>query len=389
MSSYKKYYQGFLANHPHVQHYACHSHHYWPDVTRDAMLAYWDDSARLVDDKWDLILGEKVPAVQRKIADILHLSHAEQIVFAPNTHELLFRLLSCFDWQQPLTIVTSDSEFHSFQRQSQRLAELPHVTLVAVPSEPVATFPARLMAAVAQSKPHLIFFSQVFFNSGLVVPRLTELLQQLAQQTDAVIAVDGYHGFMALPTDLSAVEGRIFYLAGSYKYAQGGEGCCFMAVPKHNQLRPIYTGWFAGFAQLAHGQAQHVSYSDDGYQFAGSTMDYAALYRLDAALTLLSQAQITVAQIHAHVQQLQQAFLQQLDEIQHPLLHRDCLLVNDMAEHGHFLTFELPSAQQTAEFAAWLKQQGIHTDYRGTRLRFGFALYHDISDIRLDCLKQG
>ncbi len=68
--SYKKFYQRFLTANPGVQHFACHSHHYWPDVTRNAALQYWDDSARLVDDKWDLVFGEKVPKVQQQIAGI-------------------------------------------------------------------------------------------------------------------------------------------------------------------------------------------------------------------------------------------------------------------------------------------------------------------------------
>ena len=124
---YQQFFQRFLAANPGKQHFACHSHHYWPDVTREATLAYWDDSARLVDDKWALVFGEKVPKVQRQIANLLGLQAASQIVFAPNTHELLYRLLSCFDLQQPLKVLSSDSEFHSFSRQIKRFAELPNV----------------------------------------------------------------------------------------------------------------------------------------------------------------------------------------------------------------------------------------------------------------------
>ena len=43
--------------------------------------------------------------------------------------------------------------------------------------------------------------------------------------------IDGYHGFMALPTDFAAIAGRAFYLAGGYKYAMAGEGVCFMHCP--------------------------------------------------------------------------------------------------------------------------------------------------------------
>ena len=91
---YKKYYSRFLTANPHIQHYASHSHHFWPDVTREAGIQYWDDSAKYVDDKWNHIFGEKIPAVQKLIAEVLKLSHPEQIVFAPNTHELVYRLIS-------------------------------------------------------------------------------------------------------------------------------------------------------------------------------------------------------------------------------------------------------------------------------------------------------
>lgn len=385
--SYKSFYQRFLQANAGVQHFACHSHHYWPDVTRDAALAYWDDSARLVDDKWDFVFGEKVPKVQQQIASLLQLTAPQQIVFAPNTHELLFRLISSFNLQQPLKILASDSEFHSFSRQIKRLAELPAVEVELVPTEPFASFEQRFVLAAQKIQPDLVFCSQVFFNSGFAITDLTVFVRAIQQVTSATIAIDGYHGFMALPTDLSALEGQIFYLAGSYKYAQGGEGCCFMVVPQHNQFRPLYTGWFAEFGTLAQAKTAQVQYSQDGYQFAGATMDFTALYRLEAVLDLYQQHDISIAAVHGHVLQLQQAFLAELDRQQHPLVNRDALLQQSAQQHGHFLTFRLPSTAQVAELAAYLKQHKIHTDYRGDRLRFGFAPYQDVADFDLSCLK--
>jgi len=385
--NYKPFYQRFLQANPGVQHYACHSHHYWPDVTRDAALAYWDDSARLVDDKWDLVFGEKVPKVQRQIAKLLGLQAAEQIVFAPNTHELLFRLLTSFDLQKPLKVLASDSEFHSFSRQMKRMAELPTVELLQVPTEPFDSFEPRLIAAAEQFQPDLIFCSQVFFNSGVAIADLTALVESLQRVSEATIAIDGYHGFMAIPTDLAALEGKIFYLAGSYKYAQGGEGCCFMVVPQHNQFRPLYTGWFAEFGTLNQTKTAQVQYSENGYQFAGATMDFTALYRLEAVLDLYQQQHITIEAVHQHVQQLQQAFLTELAQQQHPLLNHDPLLAQDLTQHGHFLTFRLPSLEQVSALASYLKNHKIHTDYRGDRLRFGFAPYQDATDFDLSCLQ--
>lgn len=383
---YQQFFQHFLQANEGKQHFACHSHHYWPDVTRQATLAYWDDSARLVDDKWHYIFGTKIPHTQQLIADILNVPIPEQIVFAPNTHELVMRLLSCFDWRKPLKVLTTDSEFYSFQRQIKRLAELETVQVEVVPTEPFATFEQRFITAASAAEHDLLFCSQVFFNSGYAINDLTDFVSQLSAVTDAMLVIDGYHGFMALPTDLSEVAERIFYLAGSYKYAQGGEGCCFMVVPAGSEHRPLYTGWFAEFGALASDKSALVLYSEDGYRFAGATMDFTALYRLEAALLLYKQQGITVGRIHQYVQQLQQHFLNLLVALQHPLLNTDNLLLHNAAHHGHFYTFRLHSSSQVAELAAFLKQHGIETDYRGDRLRFGFALYQLAESFDFSCI---
>ena len=385
---YQQFYQRFLQANPGKQHFACHSHHYWPDVTRDAMLEYWDDTARLVDDKWHYIFSEKVPQTQQLIADILQLPNPEQLVFAPNTHELVMRLLSCFDLRQPLNILTTDSEFHSFSRQIKRLAEYDNVQLQIIPTEPFASFEQRFIDAAAAGQHQLIFCSQVFFNSGVALTNLSGFVQQLAAVSEAMIAIDGYHGFMALPTDLSTIAERIYYLAGSYKYAQGGEGCCFMAVPLGSTERPLYTGWFAEFGTLAAEKSATVLYSEDGFRFAGATMDFSALYRLNAVLKLFKQQGISVGRIHQYVQRCQQVFLQKVAELQHPKLTTAALLAHNLEQHGHFLTFRCGSAADVADIAATLKRAGIETDYRGDRLRFGFALYHDSAKYDLNCLRK-
>ena len=162
-----------------------------------------------------------------------------------------------------------------------------------------------------------------------------------------------------------------------------------MAVPLSSRHRPLYTGWFAEFGTLEAEKSATVLYSEDGYRFAGATMDFAPLYRLNAVLRLFKQQGISVGRIHQYVQQLQQVFLQKLAAINHPRLNMNNLLAQDLNQHGHFLTFRLGSAAEVAELAAQLKRAGIETDYRGDRLRFGFALYHDSADYDLSCLQAG
>lgn len=374
---YKKYYQYFLNANLGVQHYAAHSHHYWPDVTRQAMIQYWDDSAKLVDDKWNYFFSEKMPATQKLIADVLNLSKPEQIVFAPNTHELVFRLMSCFDLKKPFRILTTDSEFHSFDRQVERLAEEGHVQVEKIPTAPYADFEDRFIQKIKNNSYEMIFLSQVFFNSGFAIKKLEKIVDAVTD-SNTMIVVDGYHGFMALPTDLANIEERIFYIAGSYKYAQGGEGCCFMHVPKSCQLRPLYTGWFAGFSGLT-SKEKKVTYSNDGQRFAGSTMEFSALYRLHSVLQLFKNDGLTVGSIHQHVQMLQKNFLVSLQQLNHPDLQESAIVKLDFLHHGHFFAFDMPSEIAAKKVHDFLNQNKIKTDYRGTRLRFGFGLYQDLN----------
>src|SRR5579859_2273561 len=142
---------------PQRLHFAAHSHHLWPDVTRDAQLAAWDDAARLMDDKWHDAIGPVWYSVTHGIARHLGLPDAKTLVPAPNTHEFVNRLLSCCPTERPARVLTSDGEFHSFRRQAERLAEDGLIALHAVAAEPFATLADRLAAAAHDMAPDLVY----------------------------------------------------------------------------------------------------------------------------------------------------------------------------------------------------------------------------------------
>ena len=131
---YKSHYQRTLTAAPERLHFAAHSHHPWPDCTRDAVLACWDDAAALLDQKCGKIYESVIPTAQQLVARLLHSEQPSQIVFAPNTHEFVLRLLSCFPPSKKIRILTSDAEFHSFSRQIGWLEENELVEVQRVPS---------------------------------------------------------------------------------------------------------------------------------------------------------------------------------------------------------------------------------------------------------------
>jgi kynureninase len=364
----KEGFSRFLETDPKRLHFAAHSHHPWPDVTLDAHMLAWQDAAALMDDKWVRVFETVLPSVRHRISRVLGLSDPGTIVLAPNTHELLVRLFSCF--VPPVRILTTDAEFHSMTRQSLRWEEAGLATVERVPAEPFETFPDRFTAALRQGGHDLVYLSQVFYDSGYLVPGIDRLVSAISDQGSFVI-VDGYHAFMALPVDLGAVQDRVFYLAGGYKYAMSGEGACFMHCPPGYGDRPVNTGWYAGFGQLESGPGGSVGYATDGSRFFGATFDPSGLYRMDAALGWLESVGASPQAISEHVKALQGQFLESA-------AHPGVLLPPTSSARGNFLTFQTPDAP---DLYRRLHESGIITDYRRDRLRIGFGIYHDETDV--------
>lgn len=370
-------FSGFRAADPDRLHFAAHSHHLWPDVTREAQIAAWDDAARLADDKWETILGEVWEEVAARLAGHLRLSDPATLVPAPNTHELVNRLISACPAGRPTRILTTDGEFHSFARQAQRLAEDGLVAVTAIAAEPFATLAERLADAARAGDFDLVFVSQVLFNSGFALADLDTLVPALSAP-DRLVVIDGYHGFLARPTDLSAIADQAFYMAGGYKYAMSGEGCCLLHCPPGLAPRPRNTGWFASFGTLAAGEMR-VAYPESGWRFMGATFDPSGLYRMRAVLRWLEAEGIDAALIHAHAVALQERFMAAMaEEPVGPFSTKNLVVPAGEPARGNFLTFAHEDA------GAWhrrLRDADIVTDVRGDRLRLGFGLYHRVEDV--------
>jgi len=362
----------FQAAAPNRINLACHSHHDWPDVTLTAQEQCWRDAARLAGDKWDLVFGALIPRVQAAIARHLGLPDPATIAVAPNTHEFLRRLLSCFPADRSTRILTTDAEFHTARRQLERLEEDGLVAVTRIPTEPFATLTERFHAACAEGEYDLVFVSQVFFNSAATCGDL-KTLAAAVRSRDTFLVIDGYHGFMARPTDLADIADRVFYLAGGYKYAMAGEGCCFLHCPPGYGPRPRDTGWFADFGSLAAPPGKSVGYPDHAGRFLGATFDPSGLYRLAAVFDWLAGEGLTASEAHHHAQALMTHFLDAVDPLAIAGLRRADVMTpfGPGAEHGNFLTF---CTSRAAEIETRLAAVDLQCDHRGDRLRFGFGL---------------
>ena len=375
----------FLGARPERLHAAAHSHHPWPDVTLEAHTGAWLDAADRQDHKWERVLGEVLPEFQGHVARRLGLSDPTTIAVAPNTHELVVRLLSCLLPPGPLArsagscrVLTTDAEFHSFARQITRLEEAGLVAVERVAAEPFEDLPERFRAAAAAGDHQLVFVSQVLFDSGYVVADLVALVDAVPDD-DTFVVVDGYHGYLALPTDLAAIEGRAFYLAGGYKYAMAGEGSAFLHCPPGYGLRPLDTGWYAGFSVLTEAGDGRVGYAADGSRFLGATFDPSGLYRANAVHRWLDDLGVDARNIHAHVRDLQQRFVgAAAGDPRREALVAGLLPADVTRDRGNLLTFRTADA---GRLEALLADRDVIVDHRRDRLRIGFGCYHRREDV--------
>jgi selenocysteine lyase/cysteine desulfurase len=349
-------------------HFAAHSHHPWPDISFEGQQRAWLDAAEMMDDKWEHVFGVVAASTRSRLAALLGLSEPATLTFGPNTHSFLLRIFSCLE--PPVRVLSTDAEFHSFTRQSRRWEEAGLAIVDRVPAEPFETFAKRFTREARAGAHDLIYLSQVFYDSGYVVPELDQIVSSVPENRTFVV-IDGYHAFMAGPVNLGAIQDRVFYLAGGYKYAMAGEGACFLHAPPGHGARPVDTGWYAGFGQLETGVSDSVFFAGDGSRFAGATYDPSGLYRMAAVLGWLEDEGVTPAAIRAHVVDLQDRFL-----AGSPALGE--MLPPPPQERGNFLTFRTDRA---ADIYRSLHDHAVITDYRRDRLRIGFGVYHDELDV--------
>lgn len=344
-----------------------HSHQAWPDVARDALLACYDDAARLVDDKWGAVF-ERVDSVGRRVLARMGFDAGDPIAFGKSTHELVFRLMTCLPLREGTRIVTTDSEFHSLHRQASRLAE-EGVEVAWVPGFPREGLAERLIAAITPAT-RMVAFSAVMFEDAFVVPRLGEILAR-AREVGAIALVDAYHAFNVAPLDWgpASVRDSAFVTAGGYKYGAFGEGVCWLRVPRDCALRPLDTGWFADFAALEGPRSHAVGYGPGGMRFSGATFDPTSIYRAHAVLDHWDRFGLGPAELRAISVAQTTRIIDRLD--QHGL-GAQIASARDPARRGGFVSVRTSHAE---EHTRALRKKGVLVDSRGDLLRLGPAPY--------------
>ena len=354
-----------------------HSHQAWPDVAFEAQQRAWLDAAEHVDDKWERARAQAA-LVQQGFARLLGEDEG-RIVLGASTHELVVRWLSALPLAKRPRIVTTDGEFHTLRRQLDRLAEARLIELVKVAASPASAIAQRAAAAL-DDRTAAVCVSSVLFANAHRVEGLG-LLSEACAGRGSELLIDTYHHLGVVPWS-SGGEGleRAFVVGGGYKYCQLGEGNCFLRVPAgRDDLRPIVTGWYSEFAQLADAPSGQVHYGEGADRWAGATYDPVSHYRAARVFAFFEEQGLTPALLREVSQHQVGRLAEHFDALglDPRVIARDRSVPLDRL--GGFLALECPRA---GELSARLRAMGVHTDSRATTLRLGPAPY--LSDAQLD-----
>lgn len=360
-AAFRREYGAFLADPSRIL-LTGHSHQAWPDAAKTGLVRAFEDAAKYVDDKWEHAVFPLADRLGRRVLARLGMGEEDAITFASSTHDLVFRLLSALPANA--RVVTTTSEFHSLHRQLRRLEE-DGLRVTWVEGTPRQSLAERLVAAVEPGV-DLVAVSAVFFEDAYVLPDLAALAAA-SERAGAHLLVDAYHGFNVVPLELPE---SAFVVAGGYKYAQLGEGVCFMRSPAGTTLRPRSTGWFADFGSLdalRGGTTARVGYGAGGARFAGATFDPTSLYRADAVLDVFDRHGLDVPALRA-INAAQTA------RIASALTAAGIELVSpaDPTRRGGFVAARVAKASAVV---ARLRARNVFTDSRGDSLRLGPAPY--------------
>lgn len=345
-----------------------HSHQAWPDVGFEGQKQAWLDAAELADGKWDRV-ALKTERIARGYRALMGGCDGD-ITLDSNTHALVVRFLSALPLRERPRLVTTSGEFHSIRRQLDRLTE-EGVEVVKVAPEPLDTLAERVALEV-DDRTSAAMISSVLFGTGFIVPGLDAVADACARH-GAEMLIDAYHSVGVVPFSVEGVE-RAFVVGGGYKYCQLGEGNCFLRVPPDCDLRPVITGWFSEFAELAAERVPgEVRYGSGPFRFAGSTFDPTSHYRGAAVFDFFEQRGLRIdflREVSQHQVGLLTATFRSLD-LDPTIARLDDSV--ELPERAGFLSILAPDASKVQ---AALLERGVRTDARGMVLRFGPAPYH-------------
>jgi kynureninase len=325
------------------------------DATADDVregLAEWYGRMGDAWNAWDSEIGD----FRRRLANLMGAPRPDCVVPRTSAGQGLRAVLNTYD--SVPSVVATAGEFDSLDVILREYAHRGRIRLTLVTAREDGHFAADgLRAAIARGA-ELVVMSQVFFQSGQVLPELSAIVAD-THRAGARILLDVYHALGVFPVDVAALDVD-FAVGGSYKYLRGGPGACFLYVhPRHLDpgLRTLDTGWFAKASPFSYERPDPPRYAPGGDAWLESTPAVLPFYQARAGQ--IFTLAVGIARLRAHSLCLQRRLVELLAA-------RGIAAMGGSEDRGAFVVIRHPMARA---WAAALGARGIVTDARADWLR--------------------
>lgn len=320
---YKKYYQNYLATNPTGYNFSTTSEVDFPDFS------YIESKIAMND--FDLYAR-----ATKLITKILNISQKSQVHFFKNTTDSISAILEIHSHKKKISLLTSDSELLDLSGFFTNT----EIIITKIPLMPFDNFNDRLIQLIQKEQFDIIFLSQIFYNSGMILQNIDNILKYI-NFTCTQFILDGNRAFMHKACNLSQYGNEIFYIASARDFFGDDISILISPLDLKTNLNP------------------------------------ASLMRVINVLELINNNQIKIEDIDSYMQTLQKNFRDELITIDHFYLAEKNIINIDYRNHGHFYTFALPSSEVVKKLVNYLELNYIKVDQIGSRLKINFKLYQD------------
>ncbi len=232
---------------------------------------------------------EEMQAFRARTASIIGWPDGRAVVPKTSAGQGLRAVLNALPTTQP-NIVATQGEFDSIDFILRSYAAQDRARLTWVKPGSTGLFDSAAITKEITDETDIVVVSLVFYATGQSLTGLDEIITR-ANECGTLVVLDAYHAAGAVPIESVAADAD-FMIGGSYKYARGGTGACWLAIhPRHLgadcRLMTLDTGWFARKDPFGFARGESVRRGADGDAWLESTPAILPFYQARSGQQLL------------------------------------------------------------------------------------------------------
>lgn len=259
----------------------------------------------------------QMEAVRSQVADFIHATSAEEIVFVKGTTEAINLVANSYGrhaLKAGDSIIITEMEHHANIVPWQMLAKEIGIEIRVWPLTATGELEPAALAGLMDNTTKLLAITQVSNVLGTVNP-IKEIVVQ-AKAAGLVVLVDGAQAIMHQAVDVQDLGCDFYAFSGHKLYGPSGMGILYGKRELLQQMPP----WEGGGAMIKTvSLTQGTTFADAPWRFEAGSPNTAGIMGLGAAISYVNG--LGLDDIHAYEQSLMQYALAQLSQIKSLILY--------------------------------------------------------------------